>query len=147
MRPLFASQRALIFKHAYIFEALILFQVCDTGRPHPENAVNLFIRELRQPSFVLWCFDNDFVRAQRPHFVVNSVSRAARFSLDSVQRLGMRGNTHLPLSICGPGQNRGLLLNAFWLKRAPGWSLAKRLTLTHHHPALRNGISSQFHQS
>src|SRR3989442_15999820 len=72
MRPLRSRKRALIFEHADVLEARILFQIGDSRGPHPQDALDLFIAELRHPPVVLRRLHHHFMRADRAHLVVHA---------------------------------------------------------------------------
>ena len=111
MRPLFASQVALVLEYAYIFQANIFFQVGDSRHPDAENPVDVFVAQLRKALGVIRSLHNDFVRAGRTHPVVHAVRPPARFALDAVKRIGMRKYANLPWTFAGAGKNNLLLVD------------------------------------
>jgi hypothetical protein len=144
VRPLVAGQSALIFENGDVLEPGIFLQIGDTRGPDPQNPLDLFVAELGHALVVMGCFHDDFVRAERAHLVVHAFSQAARLSFNTVERIGVRKDAHLPRTFGGPGQNRGLLLDDA-IERARLCGVVQMLALSQDYPTLRDWISADFH--
>src|SRR5579884_3762751 len=142
VRPFLAGQRALILVHADILEARILLEVGDARGPDPEHALDFLVSELGEIPVVPGRFNDDFVGAERAHFVVHAFGLAAKFALDPVNGRGMRGHPDLPWSLGRPDEDGRLGGHGFRLEGALGWRFGASATLPEDDPAFRNRIPS-----
>ena len=60
---------------------------------------NIFIAEMREIQFVVGAFDDDFVRPQVAHPIVNALSRPPQFAFDAVKWAQMGEHPDLPVSV------------------------------------------------
>src|SRR5215813_14704902 len=81
--------------------------------------------------------------ANRSHLVVDTIRTAPGLSFDTVQRIRMRQNPHLPRPFGRPGQYRLLLVYRRFFKGTIRF--VGEFAVAQNHPALRDGISSDFH--
>src|SRR5208337_5389740 len=145
VRPLFSRQRPLVLEHAHILESRVLLQVRDSQAPHPQDPLDFIIAQLGEFLVVRPRLDHHFVRAERPHLVVDPFGHPPRLAFHAVQRLRMRNHAPLPHAFRRPRQYR---LRAFHHARIQGTllsHLAQSLALPAYNPALCYGISSNFH--
>jgi hypothetical protein len=143
--PLVTGEHALILEYSDVFEARIFFQVGDSGGPDPQDALDLFVAELRHAFVVIGRFDDHLVRAEGAHFVVHAFGEAAGFTLDAVERIGMGQDAHLPRTFGGPSKDGRLLLDNAAVERAWFGGVVQMFALPQDYPALRDWISSNFH--
>ena len=91
-------------------------------------------------------FDDDFVCAQRAHFVVHAFGQAARFTLNTIKRIGMRNHAHLPRAFAREAENRGALVDVGRVKGTRRSRLIEIFGLAQHYPTLRDWIAADFHE-
>src|SRR5262249_54969041 len=88
-------------------------------------------------------FDHNFMRTSRPHAVIHAVRRASWFALDSIKRIGMGQDAHLPWSILRNGEDGLLFVDCGPLERTR--IALGRITVAHNYPTLRDRVSANFH--
>src|SRR5208283_4846610 len=117
----------------------------DPQAPHPQHALDFLITQLRKFLVVLARLNYQFVRAQRPHLVVNTFGSPARIILHAVQRLRVGYHTPLPYTFSRPGQNRFGAFHDSGIEGTLSLRTLQLLSLSTYNPALCYGISSDFH--
>src|SRR5579885_2688489 len=145
--PFLAGQRALILVYTYVLEARILLEIGDARRPDPEHALDFLVRELGEIPVVSGRFNDDFVGAERAHFVVHAFGLAAKFALDAVNGRGMSRNADLPWSLGRPDEDGRLGGHGFRLEGTLGCRFGASATLSQDDPTFSDRIPSQFHRA
>ena len=143
--PFFAGFGTLIFEDADIFEADVFFEVGDARAPDLENALNFFVGKLGEAAVVLGSLDDNFVGAGGSHFVVHAFGEAARLAFDAVERIGMGQDANLRRAIGGRREN-GLRTGVGAVKGTMLGGFVGQRFLALNHPALRYGVSANFHR-
>src|ERR1017187_3986725 len=87
---------AEILDHTYIFESAILLQVMDAMGAQRQILFDLAIVGVPKLTVMAGIFDDDLVRADRLHSVIQAVARAAGFALNPVDGMGMHDRTRRP---------------------------------------------------
>src|SRR5579863_6132264 len=146
VRPLIARGRALVLENGDVFKARIFLQVGDAARPYGKHAFDFLVAELRHASVVMRGLDDDFVRAERTHFVVHAFGETARFTFDAIERIGVRNDADLPCAFARQAQNRGLFVETRTVEWTRCRSLVEIFGLAQHYPTLRDWIAADFHE-
>ena len=87
---------AVILEQADVFDARIALEIEDALGGQPQEMSDLIVAGVPQMPVVTRIFDQNFMRADRVHAVIDPVAAAARFTLDMVKRTGMHDGTRRP---------------------------------------------------
>src|SRR5579859_6393340 len=79
------------------------------------------------------------------HLVVHAFGHSPGVAFDAIQGIGMRQDPNLPCAFGRPGQDGGLFFDGAGIERTRQGCVAQRFPLSQNNPALRDGISSDFH--
>src|SRR3984893_12669467 len=89
VRPFFSRLQSLVLEHGHIFESRIALQIGDPQRIGLQHALDLSVRQLRETASMVRGFDNNFMRTDSRHPVVNPLGAAARITFEPVKRAGV----------------------------------------------------------
>ena len=147
VRPFFPGLRAGIFKDGDVFEAGVAFQVGDAAGPGVEDAFDFFVGHLGKRAGVVGSFDDDFVRADGGHAVVDAFRAAARVAFDAVERAEMGVDADLPFALRREIEERLRFEAIFGAKRARIRANFFALRMASHNPTASDWIFAKFHHS
>src|ERR1700730_5176303 len=147
VRPFFSRLQSLVLEHGHIFESRIALQIGDPQRIGLQHALDLSVRQLRETAGMVRGFDNNFMRTDSRHPVVNPLGAAARITFDAVKRAEVWIHSNLPRPL--PRQFEQAVgldadSRAEWTRVLPHFF---PLGVPDHDPAPRNWILPQFHVS
>ena len=91
--------RAVVFKDADVFEALVFFEVLDALRDQSQELLDGGVGRVPELTVVVWAFEQDFVGADWTHAVVESIAASVRIAFDAIQGVGMNDGARGPLSV------------------------------------------------
>ncbi len=113
MRPLFASQRSAILENGDVLEAGVFLEIENALRISLEDALDLLVFHAAEPGVVVRRFDDDLMRADGSHAIVNAFRSAPSVTFDAIERIEVRNDAHLGRSVgrqreqCGGGRLGG----------------------------------------
>src|SRR6202158_2071711 len=87
---------AIILEQADVLDARIALEVEDALGDQAEEVCDLIVAGIPQVAVVARIFDQNLVRADRVHAVINTVAAAAGFALNAVKRRGVNHGTRGP---------------------------------------------------
>jgi hypothetical protein len=77
---------SVIFVDADVLETLVAFQVLDTLPREGEKEFDFAVARVPDLTFVTGIFDQNLVRADRPHAVIEAIATASRLAFYMVKR-------------------------------------------------------------
>src|SRR2546428_593336 len=89
-------------KKGHIANPPVLFEVCHPGHIGPQDLSHFLIGLARELQAVVRVLDDDFMRAEIAHLVVNTLGPPLRLTFNAVDGPGMRSYSDLPITF-SPG--------------------------------------------
>ena len=147
MGPLAAGQGPAIFKDRDVLETLIALQIENAGSVGLQDALDLVVVHCGECLIVIARLDDDFMRAEGAHPIVNSVRHTARLALDAIKRVKVRDDADLRLITPGNFEERGNRIGALRAKGTTksGMGTSSRCPTRTQLPG--DGIFTEFHVS
>ena len=147
---LLSGMAAEILDDADVLEAAILLEVVDTLSAKRQVLLDLAVVGVPQLAVVAGILDDDLVRADRLHGVVQAVARAAGLAFDPVNGMGMDDRARRP-RIAIHRRHRGDHLQLLARLRAEGAEIIAAAVVVGlvagDDPGAGDGILAQFHRA
>src|ERR1700722_1176764 len=99
MSPFLTGMQALVFVYRDVLEARIALEVANTQRVGFQDPFDFLVAELGKRASMIRRLDDDLVRADKIHTIVNAFGGAARFAFDTVERAKVRQGPNLPRTL------------------------------------------------
>src|SRR5271165_4227711 len=140
---------AVVLEETYVLEAGVALEVENALGGEAEKVRDFLIAGVPQMAVVAGIFDQDFMRADRVHAVINAIAAAAGLAFDVVERLRMHHGARRPRctgSVWSSGNHLQRL--GVGTKRAGGLDARSRFAwvIARDDPGTRDGILSEFHR-
>ncbi len=148
MLHVLAGQRPLIAENRDIAKTAILLQVADAGDIGAQDLRHVVVALGGKQAVMVRVLDDDLVRSQASHLVVNAFRAPLRVALNPVEGTKMRNHSNLPVRMpvgVFIGGSRGESL----LARAKGTGIGLRpatVAILLDHPALSYGVFPKLHE-
>src|SRR5262245_10973069 len=92
---------AVILENQNVPKAPVSLKIVDTISKCPPDLLNLLFVHLRQREIMFGRFDDDLMRADSVHLVVDAVTLAAQIAFDSKNGELIRNHTNRPPGLIG----------------------------------------------
>ena len=139
--------RAVVFKDADVFEALVFFEVLDALRDQSQELLDGGVGRVPELAIVVRALEQDLVGADGTHAVVKSVAATVGIAFDAVEGVGMNDGARGPLSVVARHAGDDLRRRfGIWTKTARlGRTGLFRDIVSGDDPGASDGVFAKFH--